>query len=41
MLPLAFGAWQLAIVFTLLNLAVLTWRIRIEEQALAPRRAGG
>jgi methyltransferase len=41
LLPLAFGAWRLAIVFTLLNLAVLTWRIRIEEQALAPRRIGG
>jgi methyltransferase len=41
LLPLVFGAWRLAIVFTLLNLAVLTWRIRVEEQALAPRRAGG
>ena len=41
LLPLAFGAWRLGIVFTLLNLAVLTWRIRIEEQALAPRRADG
>jgi methyltransferase len=41
LLPLVFGAWRLAIVFTLLNLAVLTWRIRVEEEALAPRRAGG
>jgi methyltransferase len=39
-LPLVFGAWDIAIVFSLLNLALLTWRIRIEEQALAPRRAG-
>jgi methyltransferase len=39
-LPLVFGAWDIAVVFSLLNLALLTWRIRIEEQALAPRRAG-
>jgi methyltransferase len=39
-LPLVFGAWRIAIVFSLLNLALLAWRIRIEEQALAPRRAG-
>jgi methyltransferase len=38
-LPLVFGAWRIALVFTLLNLAVLTWRIRVEERALAPRRA--
>ena len=38
-LPLVFGAWQIALVFTLLNAAVLAWRIRVEEQALAPRRA--
>ncbi len=37
-LPLAFGAWPVALVFTLLNLALVAWRIRIEEQALAPRR---
>ena len=34
-LPLAFGAWQLALVFTALNLALLRHRVRIEEQALA------
>jgi methyltransferase len=39
-LPLVFGAWGIAIVFSLLNLALLAWRIRIEEAALAPRRAG-
>jgi methyltransferase len=37
-LPLAFGAWQIALAFSLLNLGILTWRIRIEERALAPRR---
>jgi methyltransferase len=38
-LPLVFGAWRIALVFSLLNLVLLAWRIRIEEQALAPRRA--
>jgi len=34
-LPLAFGLWQVALVFTLLNAAVLAFRIRTEERALA------
>mgnify|MGYP006426691749 CR=1 FL=1 len=34
-LPLVFGAWPLAIGFGLVNLAVLAWRIRVEERALA------
>jgi methyltransferase len=38
-LPLAFGAWDVAILFSVLNLALLAWRIRIEDRALAPRRA--
>ena len=38
LLPLAFGAWQLAAVFGLLNLALLGWRIRVEDSALG--RAG-
>ena len=38
LLPLALGAWTLAAVFTILNAAVLSWRIRVEERALAPRR---
>jgi methyltransferase len=38
-LPLAFGAWQIALVFSVLNALLLTHRIRVEEQALAPRRA--
>ena len=37
-LPLAFGAWWIAGVFTVLNAALLTYRIRMEEAALAPRR---
>lgn len=38
--PLMIGLWHVAIVFSVLNLALLAWRIRIEEQALQPRRAG-
>lgn len=38
-LPLAFGAWQIAFGFSIANAALLAWRIRIEEQALRPRRA--
>ena len=38
-LPLAFGAWEIAIIFSLLNAAVTAWRIRVEEQALTARRA--
>jgi methyltransferase len=34
-LPLAFGLWQAALVFTLANAAVLAIRIRAEEKALA------
>lgn len=34
-LPLAFGAWQLALVFSALNAAILYHRIHIENQALA------
>jgi len=33
-LPLVFGLWQVALVFTLLNAAVLTIRIRKENEAL-------
>jgi methyltransferase len=38
LLPLVFGAWRIALVFSALDLALLLWRIRIEEAALAPRR---
>lgn len=37
-LPLAFGEPLVALVFTLLNAAMLYWRIRVEDAALAPRR---
>jgi methyltransferase len=37
-LPLAFGAWRLALVFSLLNGLALAWRIRCENGSLAPRR---
>jgi methyltransferase len=37
-LPLAFGAWRLALVFSLLNALLIAYRIRVEERALAPRR---
>ncbi len=35
LLPLAFGAWQIALGFGLANLALLAHRIRVEERALA------
>ncbi|HEV7178398.1 MAG TPA: isoprenylcysteine carboxylmethyltransferase family protein [Candidatus Baltobacteraceae bacterium] len=38
-LPLAFGAWVIAIVFELLNVALLMWRTRAEDAALQTRRA--
>ncbi len=34
-LPLAFGAWQIALGFGLANLALLAQRIRVEARALA------
>ena len=34
LLPLAFGLWSVALIFSLLNAAVLTVRIRAEEKAL-------
>lgn len=37
-LPLAFGAWKTAIVFSLLNAGILAFRIRVEERAIAERR---
>ena len=37
-LPMVFDEWQLAIGFGVANLAVLGWRIRIEEHTLAARR---
>ena len=40
-LPLVFGQWQIALVFSILNAAVLAWRIRVENAALATRPGGG
>ena len=39
-LPLAFGAWRVALVFSALNGLLLWHRIGVEDAALAPRRAG-
>jgi methyltransferase len=39
LLPLAFGQVTNAIVFSLLNGALLAWRIRVENAALRVRRA--
>jgi methyltransferase len=38
LLPLALGSWSLALLFSGLNAAVLSWRIRVEESSLATRR---
>lgn len=38
-LPAAFGAWWIAVVFTALNAAMLWHRIRVEDAALAGRSA--
>jgi methyltransferase len=35
-LPLVFGLWQVALIFSLLNAAILTIRIRAENAALRP-----
>ena len=39
LLPLVFGAWQIAAVFSVLNGVVLMHRIRVEERALGLRPA--
>lgn len=38
-LPLVHGAWVTALIFTVLNAALLTVRIRCENRALTPARA--
>ncbi|HYL48395.1 MAG TPA: isoprenylcysteine carboxylmethyltransferase family protein [Stellaceae bacterium] len=40
-LPLVFGAWRIALAFSVINAVLLAWRIRIEERGLEPRRALG
>ena len=37
-LPLVFGLWQIAVLFSLLNAAVLAIRIRAENRALSRLR---
>lgn len=37
-LPLAFGALEIAILFSFLNASLLSWRIRVEERALLAAR---
>ncbi len=37
-LPLMFGQWAIALVFSVLNAALVTYRIRIEDRALGARR---
>ena len=38
-LPLAFGEWAVAIIFSIANAALLAWRIRAENALLSARRA--
>lgn len=38
LLPLALGSWPLALGFSVVNVSVLAWRIRVEEAMLATRR---
>ena len=40
LLPLAFGLWQVALLFSLANAAVLAIRIRAEERALQAGTTG-
>ncbi len=37
-LPMAFGLWWYAILFAVLNAAMLYWRIKAEDEALKPLR---
>ncbi len=39
-LPLVFGAWLITVYFSVLNLALIVYRVGIEDRALAERRAG-
>jgi len=39
-LPLVFGQWPIALVFSILNAGVLAWRIQAENAALAARPSG-
>jgi methyltransferase len=37
-LPIAFGAWEIAALFSVLNGGLLIWRIKIEERTLVQRQ---
>jgi methyltransferase len=37
-LPLALGSWRLAAIFSILNLALIAARVRVEDRALASHR---
>ena len=37
-LPIAFGAWEISVLFSALNGGLLIWRIKIEEHVLAQRK---
>ncbi len=36
-LPLIFGDWRIAVIWSVANAALLAWRITLENRALAPR----
>jgi methyltransferase len=38
-LPLVFGEWMIAVAFSIVHALLLRERIRVEDEALAPRRA--
>ena len=38
LLPLALGAWPIAVTFSMLNAVMIAWRIHVEETSLALRR---
>ncbi len=40
LLPLVFGAWEIALWFSIANMAILVHRIRVEETALLMRELG-
>ncbi|MEM9683856.1 MAG: isoprenylcysteine carboxylmethyltransferase family protein [Pseudomonadota bacterium] len=37
LLPLIFGAWEIALVFSAANLAIIAWRLRLENASIARR----
>ena len=39
LLPLAFGAWEIALGFSIANAALIAWRIQVEDRTLDSRRA--